>query len=228
MNEVTIEKKNAAEAAIQELKSGMIVGLGTGSTAYFAIKKLGEKLKAGELHDIKAVVSSNATRNLSAELDIPVVEINDVREIDICVDGADEFDPDLNLIKGGGGALLQEKIIAYHSKVFLVIADSSKKVDHLGAFYLPVEVMQIAHVQIFKQLRLAGYEPKLRQDTLGNTFVTDNGNYIIDCNLKRIIDPKGVEAYLSGIPGIVESGLFINMASKVYMGKEKEVICLSV
>lgn len=224
---VNIEKKNAAEAAVEEVRSGMTVGLGTGSTAYYAIKKIGDKLSGGQLTGIKAVASSDATRKLAGELNIKVVPINEVSTIDLTIDGADEFDPALNLIKGGGGALLQEKIIAYLSKRFLVITDASKQVPHLGGFKLPLEVMTIAHKPIMKLLHDKDYRPALRQSTTGGVFITDNQNVIIDCDLEYIKDPVNLSLSLSQIPGVIETGLFLGMTTTLYMGKGSEVVRLS-
>jgi ribose 5-phosphate isomerase A len=208
-------KKAAAELAITEIQDGMIVGLGTGSTAYWAIKGLGVRVQNG-LH-IQAVATSVASENLAKELGIPLVPFADISEIDVTIDGADEVDPDWHLIKGGGGALLREKIVAFSSKKLIIVVDESKVVAQLGAFPLPVEVVKFGYELTIRKLRALGCEPKVRVAD-NQPFVTDNGNYIIDCLFASITSPAELHQAINGIPGVVENGLFISMASRVIVG----------
>ena len=205
-------KKAAAERAVEYVTEGMKVGLGTGSTAYWAIQKLGERVKEGL--NIQAVATSKASEKLARELGIPIIPFADMDTLDITIDGADEVNPDLHLIKGGGGALLREKIVAYHSKQMIVIADESKVVDTLGKFPLPVEVLPFAFEWTVRSLEKLGCKPQLRtaDDQL---YVTDNGNYIADCHFGTIASPAELHDALLAIPGVVDNGLFIGMAAKV-------------
>lgn len=208
-------KKVAAELAVDDIQEGMIVGLGTGSTAYWAIQKLGVRVQNG-LH-IQAVATSVASENLAKELGIPLISFADISEIDVTIDGADEVDAAWNLIKGGGGALLREKIVAFSSKTLIIVVDETKVVERLGTFPLPVEVVKFGYELTVNKLRALGCEPVLR---LANeqTFISDNGNYIIDCHFGTISNPAELHQAINGIPGVVENGLFVGMASKVIVG----------
>ena len=217
------EKRNAAEAAVEYIRSNSIVGLGTGSTTRFAIDYLGEKIKNGELTGISAVSSSIESQIQAKQLGITVLDINSIESIDITIDGADEFDNQLNLIKGGGGALLREKILASFSKEVIIIADSQKQVKQLGKFPLPIEVMQIAANPILKRLQSLNLNPEIRKDKNGETFISDNSNFIIDLNLGLIKNINDLDQVLKSIPGIVENGLFIGYASKLLMGEMDQV-----
>ena len=208
-------KKAAAELAIEEIQDGMIVGLGTGSTAYWAIQGLGVRVQNG-LH-IQAVATSVASENLAKELGIPLIPFADISEIDVTIDGADEVDHAWHLIKGGGGALLREKIVAFSSKKLIVVVDESKVVERLGAFPLPVEVVKFGCELTMRKLRSLGCEPQVRVAD-HQPYVTDNGNYIIDCQFGSIPNPAELHQAINGIPGVVENGLFIGMASQVIVG----------
>jgi len=220
------EKELAAISAVNQVQSGMTVGLGFGSTAYYAVKRIGELLQEKQLQHITGVVASEKTSAWAKEFKIPLCDLNDVKQIDLAIDGADEFDPELNLIKGGGGALLREKIVAFLADRFIVVADSSKQVACLGAFPLPVEVLPIAVNPIMRLLNSGPepYRPQLRLQDDGSPYLTDNGNYILDCDLKEISDPEMIDYDLSGIPGIVENGLFLHMTDELHMGKGDQVI----
>ncbi|MEL6837344.1 MAG: ribose-5-phosphate isomerase RpiA [Bacteroidota bacterium] len=218
------EKKNAALQAVKYVRSGMTLGLGTGSTAYFAIEAIGEQWKAGTLTDIRAIPTSEATAQQASGYGIPLLELADVDRIDLTIDGADEFDPQLRLIKGGGGALFREKLVAFASDVMLVISDASKEVPQLGAFPLPIEVLPKAVRLVQRVLKEKGYQPSLRTQEDGSPYQTDNKNYILDCALKRIPDPERLDLELHLIPGIVETGLFLGLASKIIMGRGEEVV----
>jgi ribose 5-phosphate isomerase A len=206
------EKKQVGEKAVEYVKDGMVVGLGTGSTAYYFISKLGELVQQGL--SIRGVPTSMQTEQLAKELGIPLVSFNEIEKIDVAVDGADEVDSELNLIKGGGGALLREKIIAASAKTFIIIADSQKNVDTLGAFPLPIEVVPYGFEMTIKHIQNLGGRTKLRQYQ-GNSFLTDNGNFILDTSFQEIKQPKELEKDLNLIPGVVENGLFVGMADAV-------------
>ncbi|MEV5028083.1 ribose-5-phosphate isomerase RpiA [Paenibacillus sp. LPE1-1-1.1] len=208
-------KKLAAEKAVEFVKDGMIVGLGTGSTAYFAIQKIGQKVKEGL--SIRAIATSNQSEELAKELGIPLLPFADIDEIDVTIDGADEVDANWNLIKGGGGALLREKIVAAATKQLIIIVDGSKLVKELGKFPLPVEIIPFGYEMTIRKLQKLGAEPVLRKAG-DEVYVTDNGNYIADCHLGSIAQPEELHRMLNLIPGIVDNGLFIDMAAVVIAG----------
>ncbi|MGF7045547.1 ribose 5-phosphate isomerase A [Paenibacillus sp. DS2015] len=208
-------KRISAERAVQYIKDGMKVGLGTGSTAYWAIQKIGERVKEGL--SIQAVATSKASERHAAELGIPLIPFSQIEHLDVTIDGADELDSHLQLIKGGGGALLREKIVAFHSHKLIIIADESKFVDKLGRFPLPVEVIPFAVEWTLHSLQQLGCRPQLRTDG-EKLFVTDNGNYIADCQFGSIDSPTDLQKQISGIPGIVDHGLFIGLADVAVIG----------
>jgi ribose 5-phosphate isomerase A len=211
-------KHLAASQAVSYIKSGMTVGLGTGSTAYWAIEMIGEKVKEKELQ-IKAIATSKRSEEQARSLGIPIVSFAEIDEIDITIDGADEADEQLNLIKGGGGALLREKIVASNSKQLIIIVDESKLVKHLGKFSLPVEVVVFGWEKVFQKLKSLGCVPELRMES-NNLYITDNSNYIIDCAFSEILSPAALHEKINAIVGVVENGLFINLATKVIAGFE--------
>lgn len=215
------EKELAGRAAAKLVNEGDIVGVGTGSTAYFAILALGERVKAGL--KITGIPTSNASAELARGVGIPLSTLDQHTEIDIDIDGADEIDLHLNLIKGGGGALLREKVIAAASKKFVVIADSAKLVPTLGKFPLPVEVTSFARAVVEKKIAGLGASVKWRTRSDGSLYITDNGNPILDCSFGKIEDPAALARTLSNIPGVVEHGLFIGLASIALIGKENSV-----
>ncbi len=204
------EKEAAGRAAAKLVREGDIVGLGTGSTAYFAVVALGERVKAGL--KIIGIPTSVHTADLARAVGIPLTTLDDHPEIDITIDGADEVDPKLNLIKGGGGALTREKVVASASKKMVVVADSGKVVAVLGKFPLPVEVIAFARTVVERKIVALGGSPKLRVKADGSPFVTDNGNEILDCSFGKIADPPALARELSVTPGVVEHGLFIGLA----------------
>lgn len=217
-----IEKKIVGEKAVEFVKDGMTVGLGTGSTVYYTIIKLGQLMKEGL--SIKGVPTSIQTEKLANECGIPLANINEIDYIDVAIDGADEVDPQLNLIKGGGGALLREKIIARAAKKFIVVADPAKIVNHLGAFPLPIEVVPFGVEMTNKQIRLLGAETTIRYSN-GTPYRSDNGNYVIDAKFPNILDPISLEHKLNLIPGVVENGLFNQMADAVItLNAEKSIV----
>lgn len=218
------EKKIAALAAVEYVQSGMTLGLGTGSTAYFAIEAIGQRWQAGTLRDIQAIPTSIATAEQARSYGIPLLDLPDVASIDLTIDGADEFDQQMRLIKGGGGALFREKLVAFASKEMIVISDASKQVDRLGAFPLPVEVLPMAKRLVEQALEAHNCHPVLRLQENGKPYLTDNQNLIFDCHLKVIDSPEKLDLDLQQIPGIVETGLFLELATKVIMGKGTEIL----
>lgn len=222
-----LAKFNAAQAALEYVKDGMIVGLGTGSTSAHFVRQLGERVRQGLR--VKGVPTSEATRNLAEQVGVPLLEISQISKIDVDVDGADEIDPAFRLVKGGGGALLREKIVAAASAQMVVIADESKWVETLGVFPLPVEVTRFGFALTQERIRqalidtgCAGHEVTLRISGKANEpVITDGGNYIIDAHAKRIAKPDVLANALAGIAGVVEHGLFIGLATTVILGKAK-------
>lgn len=210
------QKRAAAARAVEFVRPGMRLGLGTGSTARHFVELIGERVRGGL--DIVAVPTSQATQDHAKRCGIPLTTLDEVPELDLTVDGTDEIAPDLSLIKGGGGALLREKIVAAASARMIVIADRSKWVDALGRFPLPVEVAPFGLAATLRALdrAIAAIQRPgpltLRQGRDGHAFVTDGGHWIVDAALGRIDDPKAMAHALSGIPGVMEHGLFIGLA----------------
>jgi ribose 5-phosphate isomerase A len=204
-------KRRAAEKAVGFVEDGMTLGLGTGSTTFFAIEAIGSLVKKG--YHLRGVPTSKASEDLARKCGIPLTTLDEAGTIDLTIDGADEVDGDLNLIKGMGGALLREKIVAYASKQEIIIVDEAKLVKKLGTRSpLPVEVTCFGHAVTARNLRSLGCVPELKG---GNgPFVTDNGNYIYNCRFESIDDPALLERSLKKIPGVVETGLFLGMTTK--------------
>jgi ribose 5-phosphate isomerase A len=212
-----IAKKSAGFAAADFVQERMVVGLGTGSTAHFFIEKLIERCHQGL--KILAVATSYRSENLARQGGIPIIDINILSSIDLTVDGADEIDKDKCMIKGGGGALLREKIIASMSKEMVVVVDQRKLVDRLGRFPLPVEIVPFAYTATIHRIEKLGHSGKLRVNSSGEIYVTDNGNYIYDIHFKDLIkNPQELHHQLREIVGVVESGLFIHLAGRVVIG----------
>lgn len=217
-------KKQAALKAAEFVKDNMILGLGTGSTTSYFVEEVGRLVKEEGLNII-GVTTSSVTSKQAQELGIPLKDIDDVDEVDLTVDGADEVDPSFNGIKGGGGALLMEKVVATPSKDYIWVVDESKLVDTLGAFKLPVEVVQYGAMQVFKIFEKKGYKPAFREKD-GQRFVTDMKNYIIDLDLGRIEDPIALGKELKQMVGVVEHGLFNQMVKKVVVAGQNGVTVL--
>jgi ribose 5-phosphate isomerase A len=215
------EKLTAALAAVKFVKDGDVVGLGTGSTTTFAIKELGKRVKEGL--KITAAASSIRTEELAKSLGIQILDLGSLSSIDISIDGADEFTETLNLIKGGGGALFREKIIASLSKNAIIITDASKKVKKLGAFTVPIEVIPLAYQYVFDQIVKLGGKGRLRS-VENKTFITDNGNQIIDADFGLIDHPAQLASDLNQINGLLAHGLFVNLTSKVIMSEGKDIV----
>ena len=217
---VISEKQLSAEAACNYVKDGMIVGLGTGTTAEFAVKKIGKLVRNGL--SIRGIPTSNRTKELAEAEGIPLIDFSESMFIDLTIDGADEIDGNLNMIKGGGAALLHEKIVASVSKAEIIVVNRTKLVDQLGAFPLPVEVIPFGWQVVFNQLESLHGNPDLRLNQ-GQPRVTDQGNYIIDCHFRKIENPKLLEHQLNMIPGVVENGLFINLCTKMIIADGEQL-----
>lgn len=205
------QKQAAAQEALRFVHDGQIVGLGTGSTATIAVMLLGERVKQGL--KIQGIPTSKRTAELAKSLGIPLVTLEQYQTIDVTIDGADEVDPKLELIKGGGGALLREKIIASATRQMVVVGDASKQVAMLGKFPLPVEIVPFAEPLVAKKISELGATVKLRRDADGNPYVTDEGHHILDCVFGKISNPPDLARILNAMPGVMEHGLFINLAS---------------
>ncbi len=211
-------KESAAREAIRHVKDGMVVGLGSGSTASIAIRLLGERARNGL--QLIGIATSRASEDLGRAEGIKVEELKDHPVIDVTIDGADEVNPNLDLIKGLGGALVREKIVAAATENEIIVVDESKLVEYLcQKAPLPVEVVKFAHDSTMRRLMTFGCEPKLRMRE-GEPFVTDNGNYIADCKFDRIDDPRVLEAQLNLVPGVVDNGLFVGMANMVIVASK--------
>lgn len=217
-------KRMAGEKAIEFVEDGMILGLGSGTTVEYFLKKLAQRVSEGL--DVKCIPSSNHTRKIAKDCDIPLTTFEEHQEIDLTVDGADEVDSNLNVIKGGGGALTREKIVAYHSKKVIIIIDESKIVKALGIDYpVPVEVVKFGWTATKKILEQFGCTVEFRK-IMDETYITDNGNYILDCDFGKIDNPEQLEQELNVIPGVVENGLFINLVDEVIVGSKQGIMSL--
>ncbi len=205
------EKAAAARKSLEYIKDGMVVGLGSGSTATFAIRFLGERVREGL--KIRGIPTSHASGELARSLMIPLTSFEEVPYTDVTIDGADEVAPGLALIKGGGGALLHEKIVASASRLLVIVADEHKVVERLGRFPLPVEVIPFAAPAVKVQLEKMEAHPVLRAAHDGSPYITDEGNYIFDCHYGQIADPPAVAHALKSMTGVVEHGLFLGLAS---------------
>lgn len=214
-------KKLVGEKAAEFIEEGMVVGLGTGSTAYYMVEALGRRVKKG-LH-ITGVTTSAQTKIQAEALGIPLKSVDEVDQIDITIDGADEISSTYQGIKGGGGALLFEKIVARYSDTVIWIVDDSKLVKEIGSFPLPVEVIPYGSQQLMKLFKERGYHPAFRQTEDSERYLTDAGHYIIDLQMKKIDDPHALADWLDHQTGVVEHGLFLDCVNTVIVGSEKGV-----
>jgi ribose 5-phosphate isomerase A len=221
------EKRAVAEAALRWVRTGMRLGLGSGSTSHCFIELLGERVRRGELQ-VEGIATSQASDDLARQSGITLIAPRRGLLLDLDIDGADEIAPDLSLIKGGGGALFREKVVARASKYFLVLADSSKQVPHLGAFPLPVEVVPFALPWVTDEMSKIGGNPVLRTkpDSTGQPYLTDQQNYILDCKFGVIESPADLASRLEKIPGIVEHGLFLGYAKAALIAHGSDLLVL--
>lgn len=216
MNDSHISKNSAGKAAAELIEDGMLLGLGTGSTASFFIEHLIERCRHGL--KIQAIATSQKSWEQAKAGGIPLLDANAVTSLDLTVDGADEIDPQKRMIKGGGGALLREKILANMSREMIVIIDASKQVPHLGKHPLPVEITPFAHQATIAQIKQLGYRGEWRKNKKDQLFVTDNHNYIFDIFLDSPCYPEEIDREISSIPGVITTGFFFNLAGRVIVG----------
>lgn len=221
---VKVMKQEVGKAAAALVKSGTIVGLGTGSTTAYAIEYLGQRLKSGEIKDIQGIPTSFQAEVLAKQYGIPLTTLDAVDHIDIAIDGADEVDPQMNLIKGGGAAHTREKIVDALATKFVVVVDSGKLVDRLGStFLLPVEVIPMAITPVMRALEKLGGKPELRMGIRkAGPVITDQGNMVIDVKFDSIDNPAELEKTLNNIPGVLENGLFVGVADLILVGEVKD------
>lgn len=221
---ITVMKQEVGRAAAQRVKSGSVVGLGTGSTTAYAIQFIGERIQSGELKDIKGIPTSFQARVLAKQYGIPLTTLDEVDHMDVAIDGADEVDPHKNLIKGGGAAHTQEKIVDSLASSFIVVVDSGKLVDKLGStFLLPVEVLPMAMTPAMKAIEKLGGKCQLRMGVKkAGPVVSDQGNLIVDAKFESIDDPATLEKEINNIPGVLENGLFVGLADVVLVGEVKD------
>jgi ribose 5-phosphate isomerase A len=214
-------KQQVGIAAAQRVESGMVVGLGTGSTTAFAIEELGRRLATGEISDIVGIPTSFQAVVLGKKFGIPIRSLDDVSNIDLAIDGADEVDPHKNLIKGGGAAHTREKVVDALADLFIVVVDQSKLVDRLGStFPVPIEVLPMAVAPVTRAVTNLGGKPELRLGVKKDgPVITDQGNMVLDVTFAEIPDPKSLEQTLNNIPGVVENGLFVGLADLILVGE---------
>jgi ribose 5-phosphate isomerase A len=217
-------KQEVGKAAAARVKSNSVVGLGTGSTTAFAIEYIGARLKSGELTNVVGIPTSFQARVLAKQYGIPLTTLDEVERIDIAIDGADEVDPHKNLIKGGGAAHTQEKVVDALAEQFIVVVDSTKLVDKLGStFLLPVEVLPMAVTPVMRAIVKLGGEPQLRMGVRkAGPVVTDQGNLVIDVKFQLIDNPAELEKTLNNIPGVLENGLFVGVTDLVLVGEVQD------
>jgi ribose 5-phosphate isomerase A len=221
-------KQQAALKAVEFVQSGMVVGLGTGSTAVYAIHAIGELIANGRLHHLLAIPTSATTAKEAQQCGIPLTTLSEQPQVDITIDGADEIDPHLNLIKGLGGALLREKIVAVASQELIIIADGSKRVEQLGSRApVPVEVIPFAQEPVRRYLQSLGANVALRLKN-NTTFITDEGNLILDCHFGPIKDPLRLAQTIRQQPGVVEHGLFLGIVTHAAIASSQGVEILSI
>ena len=210
-------KQLVGEKAAEYVKDGMVVGLGTGSTAYYMVEALGKRVKEGLT--ITGVTTSTRTKEQAEKLGIPLKTIDEVESVDLTIDGADEIDSKYQGVKGGGGALLFEKIVADYSKKVIWIVDESKMVETLGAFPLPIEVMPYGSQQLVRIFEEKGFQPTMRKNDVGGNYLTDGGHYIIDLHMTKIEDPHSLATWLDGLTGVMEHGLFLYRVNTIIVGR---------
>ncbi|NEO14893.1 MULTISPECIES: ribose-5-phosphate isomerase RpiA [unclassified Moorena] len=221
---IKLMKQEVGKAAAKRVQSGMIVGLGTGSTTAYAIQFLGDRLNSGEIKDIVGIPTSFQAEVLAKQYGIPLTTLDAVDHIDVAIDGADEVDPQKNLIKGGGAAHTREKIVDSLAKQFIVVVDSTKIVEHLGStFLLPVEVIPMAITPVMNAIEKLGGKPELRMGVKkAGPVITDQGNMVVDVKFDAIDNPAELEKTINNIPGVLENGLFVGVTDLVLVGEVKD------
>jgi ribose 5-phosphate isomerase A len=221
---ITVMKQEVGKAAANRVQSNSIVGLGTGSTTAYAIQYIGERLQKGELTNIVGIPTSFQAEVLAKKYGVPLTTLDAVDHIDIAIDGADEVDPNKNLIKGGGAAHTREKVVDALADIFIVVVDSGKLVDKLGStFLLPVEVIPMAIAPVMRSLEKLGGKPELRMGIRkAGPVVTDQGNLVIDVKFDNIDDPANLEKTINNLPGVLENGLFVGVADVILVGEIKD------
>ena len=221
---VKLMKQQVGKAAAERVKSGSIVGLGTGSTTAYAIQFIGERIQSGELTDIKGIPTSFQAEVLAKQYGVPLTTLDEVDRIDVAIDGADEVDPNKNLIKGGGAAHTREKVVDALAEQFIVVVDGSKIVDKLGStFLLPVEVLPMAMTPVMRAISKLGGKPELRMGVKkAGPVITDQGNFVIDVKFDSIDNPAELEKTLNNLPGVLENGLFVGVTDVVLIGEIKD------
>ncbi|MEL6165398.1 MAG: ribose-5-phosphate isomerase RpiA [Cyanobacteria bacterium J06628_3] len=221
---VKLMKQEVGKAAANLVKSGSIVGLGTGSTTAFTIQFLGDRIKSGELKDIVGIPTSFQSEVLAKQYGVPLTTLDAIDHIDIAIDGADEVDPSKNLIKGGGAAHTREKVVDYLANQFIVVVDSGKLVKRLGeTFAVPVEIIPMAITPAMQAINKLGGKPEIRMGVKkAGPVITDQGNMVVDVRFDNISDPDNLEKTLNNIPGVLENGIFVNCVDKVLIGEVKD------
>ena len=221
---VKVMKQKVGIAAADRVQSSSIVGLGTGSTTAYAIQHLGDRLKSGDLKDIKGIPTSFQASVLAQKYGVPLITLDDADHIDIAIDGADEVDPNKQLIKGGGAAHTREKIVDSLAETFIIVVDQSKLVDPLGStFPVPLEVLPLAIAPVTRAVQKLGGSPELRMGVKKDgPVITDQGNMVLDVKFDAIANPAELEATLNNIPGVVENGVFVDLADTVLIGEIKD------
>jgi ribose 5-phosphate isomerase A len=220
LSKVDLKKKAVGEKAVEYIQDGMTIGLGSGSTVYWMMKKLGKLVENGL--NVRGVPSSLRTEGWAKEFGVPLVYFSEVSRLDLAIDGADEVDPDFNLSKGGGGSLLREKLVNDAADELIIVVDDSKLVKNLGAFPLPVEIVPFGWENTARKIEKLGCTPMLRKNE-GKVFISNNGNYIVDCRFTSIADPAALHQQLKLLLGVIETGLFVNMTDKVIVGMDKGI-----
>lgn len=229
MTQVEEAKRRAALEAVSEVKSGCVVGLGSGSTVSYAIQALGKEFKEGLLNDIKGIPTSHQAAAVAREAGLPLTTLDEFPQVDVAIDGADQVDGALNLIKGGGAALMREKIVAAAAERYVIVVDEGKLTEILGEDQaVPLEVLPFAWAYVFKRLkeRARAVELRIGSGKVG-PIITDNGNFLVEADMGIIKNPRHTDTWLKSIPGVLETGLFLDMADIVYVGSEKKVRRLS-
>lgn len=221
LSPVELMKREVGRVAAKRVRSNSVVGLGTGSTTAFAIQFLGERLKSGDLTNIRGIPTSFQAAALARQCGIPLTTLDDVDAIDVAIDGADAVDPRKNLIKGGGAAHTQEKVIDSLADLFIVVVDRSKLVDHFGGIPVPVEVLPFAVTPAMREIQQLGGRPVIRMaiDNKDGPVITDHGNMVLDVTFDRIDDPGDLNRTLNTVPGVIDSGLFVDAADVVLIGE---------